>query len=445
MKKLGFSLSVFGMLLFFCRCGPNPNPVPTPRVNSSIPTQWADVALQVIRNSTPNSPTYTSRCLGYIGLTMYECVVHGGTTQQSMAGQLNGLKNLPQPTQADYSWAIALNAGQAYILKKLYPHTTIASVIDAMEQDTYNKELAKTTSDVASRSIAYGQAIAEAIYQWSITDGGHEGYKNNFDPSFVIPFGDGYWTAPFSGQSASRLPLHPRWGNNRIFVPANSQIPIPDFIPYSQSASSLYYSYFLEVYKKQKGGLTDDERRTAAWWADDPSQTASPPGHSFNLATIIISSENADLFTAVEVYAKVGIAVADAFINCWKCKYHYFAERPYPYVRAYIDNSYQPFWPEPPFPAFYSGHATQSAATAKVLQSIFNDNITIVDDTYASRKPDFQNIPYSNRTFNSISATAVECAYSRFLGGIHTRLDNEVGTSQGTIIGQNVVSLNWRK
>jgi PAP2 superfamily len=445
MNRFAFTLSLIVTLLFFSGCGPGPDPVPTPRINSSIPTKWADVTLDVIKNSTPNSPTYASRSLGYIGLTMYESIVHGSVTQRSMVGQLNGLQSLPQPTQAEYNWPIALNAGQAYILKKLYPHTSITNVIDAMEQDTYNNELTQTSSDVAARSVAYGQAIAEAIYQWSITDGGNEGYKKGFDPNFTFPIGNGYWTPPFAGQSASRLPLHPYWGSNRAFVSTNAKLPMPDFVSYSQSSSSSYYAYFLEVHKKQKGGLTDEEKRIAAWWADDPSQTASPPGHSYNLASIIIASEDADLFTAAEVYAKVGMAVADAFINCWKCKYHYFAERPYPYIRAYIDNSYQPFWPEPPFPAFYSGHATQSAATAKVLQSLFDNNTTVVDDTYALRKPDFQNIPYSTRTFNTIWATAQECAYSRFLGGIHTRLDNEVGTSQGMVVGQNVVALNWKK
>jgi hypothetical protein len=39
--------------------------------------------------------------------------------------------------------------------------------------------------------------------------------------------------------------------------------------------------------------------------------------------------------------------------------------------------------------------------------------------------------------------TAEECAYSRLLGGIHTRQDNEKGAEQGTVIGENVVALQW--
>jgi hypothetical protein len=199
------------------------------------------------------------------------------------------------------------------------------------------------------------------------------------------------------------------------------------------------------VYNKQQSHLTDEEKRIAAWWADNPAETASPPGHSYNLATLLIILKKADMFTAAEVYAKVGMAVADAFINCWKCKYHYFAERPFPYISRFINNSYAAFWPEPPFPAFTSGHATQSAAAATVLQSVFDNNTVFVDNTYADRNPDFQNIAYQSRTFQTIWATAEECAYSRFLGGIHTRQDNEVGTQQGMVVGQNVVVLHWKK
>jgi hypothetical protein len=39
---------------------------------------------------------------------------------------------------------------------------------------------------------------------------------------------------------------------------------------------------------------------------------------------------------------------------------------------------------------------------------------------------------------------AEECAYSRFLSGIHTRQDNDAGLVQGKIIGQNVNALQWR-
>lgn len=420
-------------------------PDPINDADKGLPARWADVTLAVIRNSFPGSPTYTSRCLGYIGLTMYECVVHGSSSHSTLASQLSDLDNLPLPEQDEtYNWSMVLNAGQAAIIRKLYPHNQIPEVIDELENKTYAQELLITSTEVADRSVQYGQMIADAIYEWSKTDGGHEGYLSNFDPFYEFPTGEGYWTPPVFGQSSSLFPLHPYWGNNRTFLTSNSTLPVPVKATYSKSILSTYYQYFNEVYKK-RNSLTEEDKRIAAWWADDPSQTASPPGHSYNLATIIITTSEADLFTAAEAYAKTGIAVADAFINCWKCKYQYHSERPFPYIKGNIDNSYTPFWPEPPFPAFSSGHATQSAAAAIALMSVFDNETAILDNTYATRQPDFENIEYRSRVFYTIWSTAEECAYSRFLGGIHTRMDNEAGTEQGKTIGDHVAALHWKK
>lgn len=446
MKKVKCFLLLLSVL-FFQNCDDQePDPIDDD-VNKSMPSRWADITLKTIRATPPFSPTFASRNLGYIGLTMYESVVNGSPTQKSLAGQLNGLDYLPLPEAGkEYNWALSLNAGQAFMLKSLYAHAPPAklSSIDSLEAAVYQQEIATTDQEVAVRSVAYGKMVAEAIYAWSKTDGGHEGHLRNFDVTYKVPSGLGYWTPPTFGQSASNLPLHPFWGNNRTFVQANASLPVPAMIPFSSSPSSEYYQLFKEVYEKNKT-LTDEEKRIAAWWADDPTQTASPPGHSYNLATLTVMAAEADIFTTAEAYAKVGIAVADAFICCWKCKYTYHSERPAPYIRRFIDIKYTHFWPEPPFPAFSSGHATQSAAAATVLISIFGNDFTLIDNTYRRRKADFQNIPYKPREYANLWATAEECAYSRFLGGIHTRQDNETGTAQGKLIGENVAKLRWRK
>lgn len=441
MKKSGALFLFLIIGFFFQHCDTNVSPVP----NRTAPVQWADLTLKTIQNSPPNSPTYTSRCLGYLGLTMYEAVVHGSLNQKTMAGQLNGLEELPLPeTGAEYSWELSMNAAQAFMLKKLYSHVLGNGLneIDELESAIY-EDLAKDVSnDVAARSVLYGQSVAAAIYEWSKTDGGHNGYLNNFDPNYIYPEGAGYWIPPIAGQSSSPFPLHPHWGNNRTFVAANAALDVPAITPYSEEPSSEYYQFFDEVYLKSQN-LSNEERRIAAWWADDPTQTASPPGHSYNLASIVVVTTQLDIFRAAEMYAKVGMAVADAFICCWKVKFTYHSERPTPYIKKYINTNYVPFWPEPPFPAFSSGHATQSAAAATVMVSIVGDDLTFVDDTYKNRNPDFANIQYRSRSFSSVMATADECAYSRFLGGIHTRQDNEVGNAQGKTIGANVGNLEW--
>src|SRR5688500_6763569 len=117
MKNPALFLLVFISAIIFQNCSNKDlDPKPIVDADKDLPAQWADVTLQTIRASFPNSPTFTSRCLGYIGLTMYESVVHGSTTHQSLSGQLNGIGQLPSPEAGhEYNWRLSLNAGQALI------------------------------------------------------------------------------------------------------------------------------------------------------------------------------------------------------------------------------------------------------------------------------------------------------------------------------------------
>lgn len=92
---------------------------------ADVATQWADLTLYTIKFSRFNSPTYTSRNLGYIGLAMYESLVNGDPMHNSMSGQLNGL-TLPKPDAAQkYQWVLSMNAAVDTLLKLLIPYPAI--------------------------------------------------------------------------------------------------------------------------------------------------------------------------------------------------------------------------------------------------------------------------------------------------------------------------------
>ncbi|MEZ0541520.1 vanadium-dependent haloperoxidase [Fibrella arboris] len=425
---------------------PEPEPVLEPATRVAL--RWGQMTLTVMKQLPLNTPTYGSRSLGYAGLTMYECVVNSRNTHRSLAGQLSGLATLPTPEPGQvYNYALVLNAGQATMLKSLFAFAASDRLrrVDSLEAAVNDELMAGTQPDVANRSVAYGKAVATAIFAWSKLDGGFEGYKRNFDPAYIFPKGAGYWIAPVNGQIVSLFPLHPGWGSNRTFAPVNSTLPVPDMTPYSTNPKSAYYQQYAAVYQKNKS-LTAEEKAIAAWWGDDPSETFSPPGHSYNLANIVIKTAAPDLVKAAETYARVGMAVADGFVNCWKAKYTYHCERPSTYVRANIDPNWTQFWPEPPFPAFYSGHSVQSAATATVLTELYGTRFRFIDNTHEGRARDqLRKIDYVPRSFSSFWATAEEAALSRFYGGIHTKQDNETGLAEGKKIGQNINALSWRR
>ena len=431
--------------LFFCLAGCQRAPLS----DHELATQWADMALYITRYTPANSPTYASRCLGYIGLTMYESVVPGYPEYNSLAGQLNGLDALPAvPPNTTCNWRLAFNAGQAAILKSLYNQTSDENKakIDSLERAIFeNLSAAIDDKALIDRSIAFGRAVAARIFDWSTTDGGHRGYLRNFDKKMVYPERPGAWKPPLFAQSFSHYPLHPHWGENRTFLKENAAIPTPYMIPFDTARNSAYYQQFMAVYEKEKI-LTQAEKEAAIWWADDPDVTFTPPGHSYYIATLVVRDKKPDLIRCAETYARVGLAVADAFINCWKWKYHYFSERPNTYIVEHIDERWESFWPDPPFPAFPSGHAIQGAAAATVLEGLYGKAFTFTDRAHAGRERDeVRNTGFTERTFTTFWAVAEESANSRFYGGIHTPQDNQTGLTEGARIGGYVNGLKWRK
>ncbi len=413
-----------------------------------IATTWADLTIHITRYTPANSPTFASRCLGYIGLTMYESIVHGFPAYNSLAGQLSELESLPVPDpNQSYDWLIAMNAGQAEILRSIYVQTADSNkvMIDSLEALFYESRMSQIEDKmIVESSAAYGKSIAKAIFEWSKTDGGHRGYLKNFDKTLVHPQFPGSWKPPLFAQSFSHHPLHPHWGKNRTFVPANKDLADPEMIPYDTLPGSAYYEQFKAVYEKEKI-LTQAEKEAAIWWSDDPDDTFTPPGHSYYIATIALRDKQPPLIECAETYARTGIAVADAFIKCWKWKYQFFSERPNTFVPKFIDEEWESFWPDPPFPSFPSGHAIQAAASTTVMIDLFGDEFDFIDRAHEGRERDeVRDTDFVNRHFKSFSEVARETADSRFYGGIHTFQDNDVGLEQGAIIARNVNQLNWR-
>jgi hypothetical protein len=408
---------------------------------------WADMALFITKNTPANSPTYSSRCFGYIGLAMYESVVHADESYASMAGQLNGLNELPIPEKgAEYSWILSLNAAQAEILRSVYNQTSDRnkSRIDSLEMLITANFSGDLDDATVARSLDFGKKTAGAIFQWSLEDGGHRGYLANFDKKLTMPTHPGCWEPPLYGQSFSHYPLHPHWGRNRTFVVMNSRIPTPEMIRFDSSATSDYAKLFKEVLIKNRE-LTQTEKEIALWWGDDPGETFTPAGHSYYLARQVLTKSDVPLVKSAETFARVGMAVADAFINCWKWKYIYASERPSSYITKHIDSRWESFWPDPPFPAFPSGHATQAGAVAEVLTDLYGEHFEFTDDAHKNRPRDeIRNVDFKPRSYTSFWQVAEETAMSRFYGGIHTAQDNDVGLKQGKNIGANINSLRWK-
>jgi len=198
--------------------------------------------------------------------------------------------------------------------------------------------------------------------------------------------------------------------------------------PFDTLSQSVFFGYAFEVYSTSVA-LTPAQSNIALFYADG-SGTVTPPGHSIKVLTQVLSRENADLAMAARAYARVGMALADAFVMCWKEKYVYNLLRPITYVRNYIEPTWTPLIGTPPFPEYMSGHSTQSGAFAETMEALFGPNYAFADSTYLQFG--------GARQLASFDDWAAEAAISRLYGGIHYRFSNEDGLSCGTAIGQNI-------
>ena len=135
---------------------------------------------------------------------------------------------------------------------------------------------------------------------------------------------------------------------------------------------------------------------------------------------------------AAELYAVLAVALADAFLSCWKEKYRTNLLRPDAYIREHVDPQWRPFVATPVFPEYTSGHSVASRAAATVLTHLLGA-VPFTDDTHSSRTR------LHPRAFASFHRAAEEAAMSRLYGGIHYPMSIQVGLSQGDDVGRHVI------
>ncbi|WP_143306491.1 vanadium-dependent haloperoxidase [Chitinophaga vietnamensis] len=437
-------LFLFACVLFACkRQDTPPQPAPSSRAlteslssgNASVPVSWYQLELKLITETPGFTPPVAARAIAYTGVTLHEAVVNGIWGYPTLSGQLNGLSQMPAPDRGKtYSWAIAANSAMAAIIRQLFPNASAANdtLIAQLEVRNHDSLAATVPADVAARSVSFGQQIASAIYQWSLGDGGKDGYLNNFPTDYVPPVGPGLWTPTPPAFQRAMLPY---WGNNRLMVRSCVQ-DTGNILPpsYSTDTSSAFYQSAYGVYQISKTA-TPEQVTIAKYWADGGG-TFTPPGHMLAIATQLAMSEGLSLNEAARLFAQIGIGLNDAGIVCWKYKYKYNLLRPVSYIRDRIDSSWLPLIVTPPFPSYTSGHATFSGAAGQILAANFGNGFSFTD---------YQKVPagFAPRSFSSFSAMVDEAAISRVYGGIHYDFDSETGKQTGSNIGIKVLSLRF--
>jgi PAP2 superfamily len=400
---------------------------------------WYSLTLELVRHTATYTPPVAARAFAYLGVTAFEAVASGSTSLLSFAGQLPELTALPQRNaKSKYNEAIVLHEALTTAVETLFQNTgpTGKRAIAATSVKLSEALASGVKLSTLKRSKDFGQAIAQHILSWSNSDGGAVIKLMGFESEYKVSEVPGHWkpTGPIRLQ---QLPLLPGWGENRTFAIANgATCGLPPPPAYSEDKASAFYKEALEVYDTVKN-LSPEQKLIARFWSDDPMLSPTPPGHWLFIATDILKSKSASIEDHVDLLARLGIAVSDAFVACWKNKYDYDLLRPVTYIKKVIDKTWEPLLITPPFPEYPSGHSSQSGAAAAVLTQAFGENFAFEDKTHVREK-------FKGRAFKNFWDAANEAALSRLYGGIHFRSGVERGLEQGRCVGLAVNGLKTK-
>ena len=406
---------------------------------ADVITDWNAVLAQTIRETATThgvnaGPGPVARANAMMFTSMYDAVNSVDDTHQSYLVNLN----VPSDTSREAAAATAAHRVLSSIYGDLAP-----------QQTRFNNQLANDLASIPSSpgkdaGIALGIAVADAMIAARTNDG------TGITTTYTLNPAAGYWRPAF-GQT----PIVPAWGQVTPFTMASGD----QFRPgppggYSDMASLLaspeYAAQVAEV--KELGSLfsttrTADQTEIAEFWANDNPGTYKPLGQLNELTEVVATDQGLSLSENARLFALTSLAMADASIVAWDCKYDTEIDlwRPRDAIREVVDDGNidtiaDPTWqplaltvngsPAPAFPAYTSGHATFGYAQAAVLQDFFGTDDVSFDLTSDTSS--------ATRSFTSFSQAADENAISRVYLGVHYRWDADAAKPSGTDLGHFV-------
>ncbi|MDQ3951343.1 MAG: phosphatase PAP2 family protein [Actinomycetota bacterium] len=402
---------------------------------------WTRVALDSIRTMRSAAfPTRSARALALFHLGMHDALIAADDARaayrrarpRSLDDRIDPLLRARGTSYPDER-AVAAGAAGA-LLSYLFPDAPPGKFERLAAQAAESRLWAGVAyrSDVR-RGLDMGRAVAALVIERAGADGHDRPWDFAADrlcsTEGCTGEDEAHWVpTPTGFQYPPTDPMASKWETYLMESPGQFLPPPP------HEYGSAEFMNELEEVKRLSAEATEDEQELAFFWDDGPG-TYSPAGHWNDIAIDLVRNRGLDTMETARAFALMNAAIRDAFVATWHAKYHYWSIRPVTAIRrANIAGApnphYEPGWlpnlSTPPFPAYPSGHSAESAAAARVLQYLMPDSgepaKAIADEMGAA---------------GSIDDLAEQVAYSRLVGGIHFRSDNDAAL----ILGRRIAAL----
>lgn len=385
--------------------------------SGKIVADWNKTLLDAVRTgSTP--PPVAARNMAIVHCAIYNAVNSIYKTHKSYNSEINA----PAGASAEAASAVAAHN----VLVGLYP----------AQKEKFDAVLATSLASIAEGKakqdgILVGQTAANEMLALRREDGASK--TVTYTPKDEA----GKWQPTPPAFAASLLP---QWPEVTPFCMTNGSQFQPEGPPALESdeyAEEL--NLVKEIGKRDSQVRTAEQTEIAKFWADGAG-TFTPPGHWNQIAQQVSTLADSSLEETARLFALLDMALADAGIVAWDCKYKYELWRPVTAIQkadqdgnadTVADTEWQPLLTTPPFSEYVSGHSTFSGAADAILTAFYGPDFGFGD----FGDPGLNQL----RTFNSFSEAAEEAGLSRIYGGIHFPSANEDGLMAGRNLGNYVI------
>ena len=436
----------------------------------TVVVQWNRVALQAVRATKPGPPI-VARALAVVHTCIYDAwaMYHPVAVATAATGRLR--QPAQAQTPANKHQAISFAAYRALV--DLFPTQRLLfdGVLVALGYDP-----ADTSTDPRSPT-GIGNRCAAAGLDFRHADGSNQlgelhpggysdytGYQPVNTPDSIndpdrwqplrVPDGQGGFTVQQYSGPHGGLVTPFALTSGAQFRPTDGPATSDTERYRTQAAQLLDYS----------ANLSDQQKVIAEYWADGPASEL-PPGHWCLFGQFVSRRDGHDLDTDVQLFFVLSNAVLDAGIAAWDAKRAFDSVRPvtaiqylyrgqpvqawggpYQGTRTIKGEDWQPYQAPtvvtPPFPEFFSGHSTFSAAAAEVLRRFTGSDAFGASATIPAGGSRFEPglVPAADVTlaWATFSEAADEAGLSRRFGGIHFEQGDVVGRAVGRLVGARV-------
>jgi hypothetical protein len=292
------------------------------------------------------------------------------------------------------------------------------------------QELAAAVDGDAAAGRVWGEQVGAEVVSRRSTDG--------TQAALLMPAG--------SGIGEHRAAFDARFRNMMPFGIRSKTPYLPGPPPALTSAAHTRAFNDIKTFGEQDG---DPERNEIAlfWLAE--ANTVRETGSWIQAVVAIVEQQGTDrsLSDTARLFARVGMAIADAVIVSWEVKATYFTWRPFYAVRE-ADNDGNPetvgdiTWTPRntsigASPEYNSGTSTFAGAASAVIEAF-----------YWPRRISFcfatDGAPNGPRCYSSPLAGAIEAGRSRIYQGIHFQFSNDTGRRAGRRIGAEIALTRLR-